>query len=52
MPGPSSPVTVHVGFIPLTDAAPIVIAKELGFDREHGLSLELHRGGLLGKHSR
>jgi two-component system, oxyanion-binding sensor len=34
---------VHAGFIPLTDCAPLVIAKECGFDREYGFSLILHR---------
>lgn len=35
--------TVHAGFIPLTDCAPLVIAKELGFDTAHELSLQLHK---------
>ncbi|MFA5952657.1 MAG: CmpA/NrtA family ABC transporter substrate-binding protein [Hyphomicrobium sp.] len=34
---------VHAGFIPLLDCAPFVIARELGFDVAHGLSLKLHR---------
>ncbi|WBT38579.1 CmpA/NrtA family ABC transporter substrate-binding protein [Hyphomicrobium sp. DMF-1] len=34
---------VTAGFIPLVDCAPLVIASELGFDRQHGLSLVLHR---------
>jgi two-component system, oxyanion-binding sensor len=34
---------VHAGFIPLLDCAPLVIAKELGFDRKQGLSLHLYR---------
>lgn len=34
---------VHAGFIPLVDCAPLVIASELGFDRQHGVSLVLHR---------
>lgn len=34
---------VHAGFIPLTDCAPLVIAKELGFDRQHGINLHLHK---------
>lgn len=34
---------IHAGFIPLTDCAPLVIAKELGFDVKHGISLILHR---------
>lgn len=32
---------IRVGFIPLVDAAPLVIAKELGFAEEEGLSLDL-----------
>jgi NitT/TauT family transport system ATP-binding protein/nitrate/nitrite transport system substrate-binding protein len=34
---------VHAGFIPLLDCAPLVIARELGFDRRCGFSLRLHR---------
>jgi NitT/TauT family transport system ATP-binding protein/nitrate/nitrite transport system substrate-binding protein len=34
---------IHAGFIPLTDCAPLVIASELGFDRQYGLSIVLHR---------
>ncbi len=34
---------VHAGFIPLTDCAALVIAKERGFDRDAGISLRLHR---------
>lgn len=35
--------TVHAGFMPLVDCAPLVIAKELGFADKEGLSLELHK---------
>lgn len=35
--------TLHAGFIPLIDCAPLVIARELGFDEAHGVRLELHR---------
>jgi len=44
-PGPKrgSERVVHAGFIPLLDCAPLVIAKERGFDRRFGLSLHLHR---------
>jgi two-component system, oxyanion-binding sensor len=38
-----SRVTIHAGFIPLIDCAPLVIAKELGLDRRQGISLELHK---------
>lgn len=34
---------VHCGFIPLIDCAPLAIACELGFDRQHDVSLTLHR---------
>ncbi len=34
---------VEAGFIPLLDCAPLVIAKELGFDKRFGFSLHLHR---------
>lgn len=40
-PGPL--VDVHAGFIPLTDCAPLVVAKEMGFDRANGFSLTLHK---------
>ncbi|MEC7119052.1 MAG: CmpA/NrtA family ABC transporter substrate-binding protein [Pseudomonadota bacterium] len=32
--------TVKVGFIPLTDCAPIVMASKLGFDKKYGISIE------------
>lgn len=34
---------VHAGFIPLTDCAPLVVAKEMGFDHANGISLTLHK---------
>lgn len=34
---------IHAGFIPLIDCAPLVVAKELGFDAANGLDLVLHR---------
>ena len=34
---------VHAGFIPLIDCAPLVIARELGFDAKHGITLVLHK---------
>lgn len=33
--------TLRLGFVPLTDAAPLVIAQEKGFFRRHGLTTEL-----------
>jgi NitT/TauT family transport system ATP-binding protein len=34
---------LSVGFIPLVDAAPLIVAKVFGFAEEEGLSLDLHR---------
>ena len=34
---------LRLGFVPLTDCAPLVIAKELGLFRKHGLRVTLHR---------
>lgn len=34
---------VVCGFMPLVDAAPLVVAREMGFAREEGLQLELRR---------
>lgn len=34
---------IHVGFIPLTDCAPLVVAAAKGFDRKHGIKLVLSR---------
>lgn len=34
---------VRIGFVPLVDAAPLVVAQEIGFAAEEGLSLELSR---------
>lgn len=34
---------VRVGFMPLVDAAPVVVAAELGFAAREGLRLQLHR---------
>lgn len=38
-----SQVALDVGFVPLLDAGPLVIAHELGFAAEEGLELRLHR---------
>ncbi|MEL6644226.1 MAG: ABC transporter substrate-binding protein [Pseudomonadota bacterium] len=35
--------TLSVAFIPLVDAAPLIVAQEMGFAREEGLSLDLVR---------
>lgn len=46
-PNVSEPVTreraLRVGFIPLTDAAPLIVAQELGFFTRHNLRVELSR---------
>lgn len=34
---------VHVGFMPLTDCASLVMAVERGFDRAYGVKIVLHR---------
>jgi NitT/TauT family transport system ATP-binding protein len=34
---------VDVGYLPLLDAAPVIIAAEMGFAHEEGLALALHR---------
>lgn len=34
---------MHVGFVPLLDAAPLIAARELGFFAEEGLEVVLHR---------
>lgn len=43
VPGPQDLPRVRVGFMPLTDCAPLVVARELGFDQRHGIRLELRR---------
>lgn len=35
--------TLSVGFIPLVDAAPLIIAQEMGFASEEGIALDLRR---------
>jgi nitrate/nitrite transport system substrate-binding protein len=35
--------TIRVGFIPLTDCAPLAMASVKGFDRKHGIQIELSR---------
>ena len=39
----SSAIPVKVGFIPLTDCAPLILASHLGLDRKHGIRLVLTR---------
>lgn len=34
---------IPVGFVPLIDAAPLIVAVEMGFDRAEGLTLDLRR---------
>ncbi|MBA85072.1 ABC transporter substrate-binding protein [Thalassobius sp. S69A] len=36
-------LNITAGFIPLVDAAPLIIARELGFAEEEGLNLELRK---------
>lgn len=35
-------VTLRLGYVPLLDAAPLIIAEALGFAEEEGLSFDLH----------
>ena len=34
---------IDIGYVPLTDAAPLIVALELGFAYEEGIQLTLHR---------
>ena len=36
-------IRVDVGFVPLSDAANLIVAKEMGFDRDEGIEIVLHR---------
>ena len=36
---------LRLGYVPLTDAAPLIIARELGFAAEEALDLDLVRAG-------
>ncbi|KKM21074.1 hypothetical protein LCGC14_1639090 [marine sediment metagenome] len=35
--------TLDIGFVPLVDAAPLIVAQEMGFAAEEGISLNLRR---------
>lgn len=35
--------TLSVGFLPLVDAAPLIVAHEMGFAAEEGIALDLRR---------
>ncbi|TDR73320.1 CmpA/NrtA family ABC transporter substrate-binding protein [Paludibacterium purpuratum] len=39
----SAPLPIRLGFVPLTDCAPLVAARKLGLDRAHGLDFQLQR---------
>lgn len=39
----STPKPIRIGFLPLTDAASLIIASERGFDRARGIRIELSR---------
>ncbi|ETA49605.1 ABC transporter substrate-binding protein [Ponticoccus alexandrii] len=39
-----SATPLSVGFIPLVDAAPLIVAERMGFAAEEGLALDLRRG--------
>ena len=38
-----TPQPVRLGFVPLTDCAPLVLAQELGLFKKHGLRVQLSR---------
>ena len=40
---PSSDKRIKLGFIPLTDCAPLVVAKEMGFFAKYGVDVELSK---------
>src|SRR5438477_5059369 len=40
---PNSATRLRLGFVPLTDCAPLIMAQELGLFRKHGLRVALHR---------
>lgn len=40
---PAEPIVVNAGFLPLLDAALMIVAREKGFAALHGLDLRLHR---------
>ncbi|HEY8965266.1 MAG TPA: CmpA/NrtA family ABC transporter substrate-binding protein [Candidatus Methylacidiphilales bacterium] len=43
VPGPFKGKPLRIGFIPLCDAAPLIMAKELGLYEKYGLNVELSR---------
>src|SRR4029077_1424527 len=38
-----SPAPLRIGFLPLTDAAPLLVAQDLGLYARHGLRVQLSR---------
>jgi nitrate/nitrite transport system substrate-binding protein len=34
---------LQIGFIPLTDCAPLVVAAKMGFDKKYGIKINLHK---------
>ena len=41
--GTSAPVAVRLGFLALSDCAPLIVARALDLDLQHGIRLELRR---------
>ncbi|MDN0082757.1 CmpA/NrtA family ABC transporter substrate-binding protein [Crenobacter sp. SG2305] len=39
----SGTTVLRLGYVPLTDCAPLIVAQRMGFDERHGITLELHR---------
>ena len=50
MPPPAK--KVKLGFISLTDCAPLVAAKELGLFTKYGVEVELEKRGIMGRGKR
>lgn len=38
---PARAATLNIGYVPLTDAAPLLVAGQMGFFRDHGLRVQL-----------
>ena len=51
--GPEVKKATKLGYIALTDASPLIIAKEKGFYAKHGVpDMEVAQAGLVGRHAR
>lgn len=43
VPATKSSIALQLGFVPLVDAAPVIMAAELGLFAKHGIAVRLHR---------